>query len=50
MVDEIDEEAQAVGMARSEYIREAIKLANGSPFDSELSSLSQEDIDVSAEA
>jgi Arc/MetJ-type ribon-helix-helix transcriptional regulator len=47
MVHDIDAEADALGMSRAEYIRNAIRLANGSPFDSDLSSLSREDFENS---
>ncbi|MFC7069511.1 ribbon-helix-helix domain-containing protein [Halobaculum lipolyticum] len=32
MVQNIDAEADALGMSRAEYIREAVRNANGTPF------------------
>ncbi|MFC6785102.1 ribbon-helix-helix domain-containing protein [Halobaculum halobium] len=33
MVNNIDEEADLLGMSRAEYIRNAVRTANGTPFD-----------------
>ncbi|MFC7204712.1 ribbon-helix-helix protein, CopG family [Haloferax namakaokahaiae] len=50
MVQNIDEEADAHGMSRAQYIREAIQLANGTPFTADRTTLSRDDEEQRAKA
>ncbi len=50
MVQEIDYEADKQGMSRAQYIREAIRLANGTPFVSDRTTLSRKEPEATTEA